>query len=230
MINTLILLALNALATAALYLSVPAILCLTNRKLTQPQIKKVTIINGAVIWLALQIYYLNIGVSHASAAVILWSAVAHALLKKFCLKNDVEESQFAEPAPSGKAASKRYSNCGKQYFHPKKFFNAFAHIISIAVIIALLFALFSERQNHQAEVEQYLSIIEDLERKCTSEESNPADHRSTDNTFVVLIEQSAHYHNFNCFLLDHYQDEKLQFVSQEVAENSGHTPCSWCCE
>lgn len=77
----------NLFITAAAYLIVPIIICIIGYKklrlFSLSTIKKIVIINGVCVWLIFQIIRVNQGITGASAAVILWSGIAYAIMKKF---------------------------------------------------------------------------------------------------------------------------------------------------
>ena len=78
---------LNLVLTAFLYLLAPVIiiLCYKDKKLNKKQIKRITIINGIVIWLLCMVVRVEKGIDGTSSAVFLWSWVAYILMKRFCL-------------------------------------------------------------------------------------------------------------------------------------------------
>ena len=73
--------------TAGAYLCIPVVIGYSGKKFTAKQIKKITIINGMVIWLILAIIRTNNGVEGTDASVFLWSAIVHWILKENVLKN-----------------------------------------------------------------------------------------------------------------------------------------------
>lgn len=93
-----IILLLNLLTTVLAYLLVPGILCIKGKKYKKSTIKKIVIINGAVVWLLFQIIRIQSGNEGTSAAVILWSSVAYWLMKKRCLiqETDIEQKENVE--------------------------------------------------------------------------------------------------------------------------------------
>lgn len=118
------------------YLLVPTILALTGKKYEAKKLKRINIINCVVVWLLFRILQISLGDDPSSgAAVFLWGAVGHWILKKYCLKE-------AQPAPQPKPqpvrtttpaysqpvkycsycgqainpVTKKCNGCGKQYF------------------------------------------------------------------------------------------------------------------
>ena len=59
-----------------------------EKKLSLKAIRWIVIVNGAVMWLILQVIAIERGFEGTSAAVFLWSALAQWMLKKKCLKKD----------------------------------------------------------------------------------------------------------------------------------------------
>ena len=83
---------LDLVLTAFFYLLVPAVFCWLGKSFTKKQINKIVIINGAIIWFIFRIVSIELnGEPGTGAAVFLWSAVAHWLLKKCCLMEDKDE-------------------------------------------------------------------------------------------------------------------------------------------
>ena len=81
----------SACITAVAYLLVPMVVCIIRKKLTHSQIKRLVVINGICVWLIFMIIRINAGEEGVSFAVILWSAIAYWLLKKRCLKEEIDE-------------------------------------------------------------------------------------------------------------------------------------------
>ena len=78
----------NIILTFFCYMLVPTIIAGTGRKFTKKQIKKIVIINGAVVWFLFRIISISLnGESGSGSAVFLWSSVAFFLMKKYCLEN-----------------------------------------------------------------------------------------------------------------------------------------------
>ena len=87
----------DLVVTTLFYLLVPVVLCVRHKPLTKEQIKKIVIINGVVVWLVFRIISMELtGEAGTGAAVFLWSAVANWLLKKYCLKNEMENVDYCE--------------------------------------------------------------------------------------------------------------------------------------
>ena len=94
-------LVLDLVFTTFFYLLVPVILCIRRSSLTQKQIKKIVIVNGAVVWLVFRIIITAIsGEPGTGAAVFLWSAVANGLLKKYCMKEKADRCEESENTES----------------------------------------------------------------------------------------------------------------------------------
>ncbi len=109
--SLLLTLLLDLVITVFFYLLVPVILCLRKTILTKKQIKKIVIINGAVVWFVFRIIILELnGEAEAGAAVILWSIVANWLLNKYCLedenKTEVSKASIENQAPSADNSKK----------------------------------------------------------------------------------------------------------------------------
>ena len=81
----LLILLLNIVVTAFSYLFVPVCLWFFEAKMRKQTIKKVVIINGAVIWLIIKAIQLSQGIESNTMAVFLWSSIAYWLLSKKCL-------------------------------------------------------------------------------------------------------------------------------------------------
>lgn len=94
----------NIILTAGAYLCVPVIIGFIGKKYTAKQIKRIIIINGAVIWLIFAIIRVENNIQGSGASVFLWSAIAHWILKANCLKS---ESENAEIATNVKIAGER---------------------------------------------------------------------------------------------------------------------------
>lgn len=86
---------LNLALTAAAYLCVPTIIAFRGKKRTAKQIKRIVIINGAIVWLIFAIIRAENNIQGSGASVFLWSAVAYWLLKLNCLKEVDDDSQKA---------------------------------------------------------------------------------------------------------------------------------------
>ena len=79
--------------TVFAYLLVPAILILSRKKYEAKILKRISIINCAVVWLLFRVIQIELGNETSSgAAVFLWGAVGYWLLKKYCLKESAPKS------------------------------------------------------------------------------------------------------------------------------------------
>lgn len=79
--------------TAFGYLFVPTVLALTRKKFDAKKIKRINIINCVVVWLLFRILQISLGDDPSSgAAVFLWGAIGHWILKKHCLKENESPS------------------------------------------------------------------------------------------------------------------------------------------
>lgn len=106
---------LDLVITVLGYLLVPTILSVRHKSLTNAQIKQIVIINGIVVWFAFRLLISALGGEPGSgAAVFLWSAVAHWMLKKNCLKTDGSVKKDCSDAPSVSLPpeSKTPNRCG----------------------------------------------------------------------------------------------------------------------
>lgn len=87
---------LDLFITAIAYLLVPLIIYISEKKLTLPQIKKVIIINGICVWIIFMVIRAEMGIDGASYAVLLWSSVGYALLKRKC-SVEWDDTKIYEP-------------------------------------------------------------------------------------------------------------------------------------
>ena len=94
--NLLDVIVLDLIVTVFLYLIVPIILCLSERKMTLPQIKKIAILNGAMVWLIITIVRVEQGGDGKSAAGLVWAFIAYWLMKKKCLHKENKLKQNHE--------------------------------------------------------------------------------------------------------------------------------------
>lgn len=92
-------LGISLVLTAFGYLLVPTILALTGKKYEVKKLKKINIINCIVVWLLFRILQISLGDDPSSgAAVFLWGAVGHWILKKYCLK-EAKSAPTVTPQP-----------------------------------------------------------------------------------------------------------------------------------
>ena len=80
------------------YLLIPTILALAGKKYEAKKLKRINIINCVVVWILFRILQIALGDDPSSgAAVFLWGAVGHWILKKYCLK---DKNPTSAPAPT----------------------------------------------------------------------------------------------------------------------------------
>lgn len=87
-----IILALSLVITVAAYLFVPSIILLTGKKYNEKKIRKIVTING-IVWCIL-FFLIESAQGEAKiniAPCVLWSSVAYAVLKKYCLVDETPE-------------------------------------------------------------------------------------------------------------------------------------------
>ncbi len=75
----------DLIITVFAYLLVPTIFCISTKRLTLPKIKKIVIINGAIVWLIFMIIRIEAGIDGTNLSVLLWSYIAYFMMKKCCL-------------------------------------------------------------------------------------------------------------------------------------------------
>lgn len=105
---------LNLALTAAAYLCVPMIIGFRGKKRTAKQIKRIVIINGAIVWFIFAIIRVENNIQGTGASVFLWSAIAHWLLKLNCLKEDSPDAAFQTTG-----AKERQPNAAKHKTEPE---------------------------------------------------------------------------------------------------------------
>lgn len=90
--NTAFILLIDLILAIFGYLLVPVIFTIRGKEMSLKQIKKVTIINGIVVWLILSVI-ISIstnGEEVANVSVVLWSYVGYSIMKKKCLKQNTD--------------------------------------------------------------------------------------------------------------------------------------------
>lgn len=128
------------LVTALAYLLIPIIFCITSKKFTESQIKKITIINGVVVWLIFAIIRINAGIERTSFAVFLWSAIAYWLMQKRCLLvQDTEHKATNDLKFTVQEQSTSYQTIGAKNIRSKKRANWFIVVLVILLIASLAF-------------------------------------------------------------------------------------------
>ena len=102
------------------YLLVPIVLALSGKKYSEKKVKRITITNCVVVWFLFRILQISLGNDASSgAAVFLWGAVGHWILKKYCLI-EPSLSTFQTTSPNSSRnnfesekniATSTYENC-----------------------------------------------------------------------------------------------------------------------
>jgi len=247
----------DLIITVFFYLFVPVCFCIRNKPLTKGKIKKIVIINGIVVWLILQIIaiVLNDGEPSKSFAVFLWSAVAHRILKKCCLKKDVDlkenhsdttrvclsplnetPKRYGDYAISG---SDIRLNKEERYSAPQKVIvvenKRPSSNKSGALVIVILLLIISVVINvvQFFENEDYAERNEELHEeyldKISELEAKSRASKSFYEEHAVCVSGNNPniYHKYGCILFD---DSEFWIFNIEYADYMGYEPCPYCCK
>ncbi len=115
-------LVLDLILTVFFYLLVPIIFCIRKKPMTEKQIKKITIINGIVVWLVFSIIISSVdeGISSVPAA-FLWSWIGKMIMERVLLEDEESKNRLYECKSCGYRNQEYFDACPQCGNHTKQY-------------------------------------------------------------------------------------------------------------
>ena len=198
----------DLILTAIAYLLVPTIICIvgyySKRSYSIKTIKRIVLINGACVWLTLQIISISLGEIGVSAAVFIWSGLAYWLMRKILYKKSAEpkndtEIEFEIVNKSKKARSFKIP------------------FIIVSILLVLSFGLNLYQIAIKSDIQSNKELEQNREKLDFFDE------------YIVVIEDDNTnlYHKYECY---RFKGEDFWAYNIDNAEDLGYEPCPNCCK
>ena len=226
LITTIITFIASTILTAFAYLIVPTFFCAIgyskNLSYSLKTIKRIVLINGASVWLTLQIISISLGEVGVSAAVFIWSGLAYWLMRKILYKKS------AEPEKDNKIEFEIVNkNEKKRNFQIP--FIIVAILLSLSVVLNLIQLGITADTEDATESEQELEQALEQNRELEQALQQNRDKLDFFDNHIVMIEDDNTnlYHKYECY---RFKGNDFWVYNVENAEYLGYDPCPNCCK
>lgn len=224
--TTIITFIVSTILTAIAYLIVPTFFCAIgyskNLSYSLKTIKRIVLINGASVWLTLQIISISLGEFGVSAAVFIWSGLAYWLMRKILYKKS------AEPEKDNKIEFEIVNKNDKKK-NLKAPFAIVAILLSLSVALNFVLLVVNFITEDNTEFEQELEQAEEQNRKLEQELQQGREKLDFFDEHIVMIEDDNTnlYHKYECY---RFKGNDFWVYNVENAEYLGYDPCPNCCK
>lgn len=224
--TTIITFIVSTILTAIAYLIVPTFFCAIgyskNLSYSLKTIKRIVLINGASVWLTLQIISISLGEVGVSAAVFIWSGLAYWLMRKILYKKS------AEPEKDNKIEFEIVNKNDKKK-NLKAPFAIVAILLSLSVALNFVLLVVNFISEDNTEFEQELAEAEEQNRKLEQELQQGREKLDFFDEHIVMIENDNTnlYHKYECY---RFKGNDYWIYNIENAEYLGYDPCPNCCK
>lgn len=227
MLDTIISLIPGLIITAIAYLLVPAIFCIvgynTHRSYSLKTIRKITIINGGILWIIFYAIQYNIsGETNPSvSAVVIWSFVAYWMMKKFLLEKDIELK--SDESENDEKIEFEIVNTNEK----KRNFKIPLIVVSILLVLSFTLNLYQLGINNQND--QKLEKTSEEKRKLEQEVKQDREKLDFLDEYIVMVEDDNTdlYHKYECYK---FKGKDFWAYNIDQAEALGYEPCPYCCK
>ena len=224
--TTIITFIVSTILTAIAYLIVPTFFCAIgyskNLSYSLKTIKRIVLINGASVWLTLQIISISLGEFGVSAAVFIWSGLAYWLMRKILYKKS------AEPEKDNKIEFEIVNKNDKKR-NLKAPFAIVAILLSLSVALNFVLLVVNFISEDNTEFEQALEQAEEQNRKLEQELQQGREKLDFFDEHIVMVENDNTnlYHKYECY---GFKGNDYWIYNVENAEYLGYDPCPNCCK